>query len=137
MSKRSVKSQELAFRKELRRDLVETFFKLRKENPSVSIQEIFVLLSKSKAPRFYVSFENARNHVSRHENKKPIVYEIRPNNAKLFKELHKRWKQALKFHPTDRYKYKILNTIILQEAPSFYLSIDAIRTLVYKELREK
>ena len=57
---------------ELAKDLTAMFFELLRKNPQASTDDIMKLVPEQKAPRFYVTFENARRHLSCLKKKVPF-----------------------------------------------------------------
>lgn len=93
-------------------------------------KEIARIVSISPAPRFYISYEEARRFVSMMERGKPIPLK---NKLRLeqIKELHRRWKL------TGSTRYVPLVGIIDSPAPSFYLSHHHILSIIYKKIAKK
>jgi hypothetical protein len=52
----------------------------------------------------------------------------------MYKEIYRRYMQRMK-DESNRYKYVILEQIIEEPAPSFYLDEETFRGIVYKSLR--
>jgi hypothetical protein len=125
--------------RELRRqDVINCFFdslkELRKTKPFATQNEVIETASMSKAPRFYVTFENARRFISLLMRGKPLPI-VNENKVKMYKEIYRRYKTRVK-DANARYKYLILESIIEEPAPSFYLDEETFRGIVYKTLRE-
>ncbi len=122
-----------------RQDVVNSFFgslkELRKTKPFVSQSEVIEHASKSGAPRFYVTFENARRFVSMllRDKELPITNK---NKLEMYKEIYRRYCDQVK-DKESRYKYLILENIIEEPAPSFYLDEETFRGIVYRTLRSK
>ena len=126
-------------RKMRKEDVTNAFFEtmreVRKENPLVTQNEVIELSVKSCAPRFYVTFENARRYVSLMARKKKIPI-VNANKLEMYKEIYKRYINRIK-ESKNHYRYLILERIIEEPAPSFYLDVDTFRGIVYKTLRER
>lgn len=122
-----------------KKDVIESFFKslkeVRKPRPFATQNEIIQHAMKGEAPRFYVTFENARRFVSMLMRKKklPIINE---NKLAMYKEIYKRYIERVK-DCSRRYKYLILETIIEEPAPSFYLDHETFRDIVYRTIRKR
>ncbi|MBR4065800.1 MAG: hypothetical protein IKJ97_03510 [Bacteroidaceae bacterium] len=120
-----------------RQDVVNSFFdslkELRKTRPYASQSEIIEHASKSSAPRFYVTFENARRFISllMRGKKLPITNK---NKIAMYKEIFRRYKEKVK-NVEARYKYIILENIIEEPAPSFYIDEETFRGILYRSLR--
>lgn len=120
-------------------DVVNSFYesykKLKKSKPFATLNEVIEYAVKSEAPRFYVTFENARRFISLLSRKKklPIVNE---NKLEMYKEIYRRYIKQVK-DSNKRYKYLILEKIIEEPAPSFYLEEETFRGIIYKTLRNR
>ena len=122
-----------------KQDVINTFYEsykeLKKSKPFATQNEVIEYAVKSEAPRFYVTFENARRFVSLLLRKKklPIVNE---NKQEMYKEIYRRYIKQMK-DSNKRYKYLILEKIIEEPAPSFYLEEETFRGIIYKTLRNR
>ena len=119
-----------------KQDVVNSFFEslkeVRKTRPFATQDEIIRHAANGNAPRFYVTFENARRFVSLLARKKRLPL-INTNKLAMYKEIYRRYKKRVK-ECGERYKYIILDEIIREPAPSFYLDIETFRGIVYKTL---
>ena len=122
-----------------KQDVINSFYesykKLKKSKPFTTQNEVIEYAVKSEAPRFYVTFENARRFISLLSRKKklPIVNE---NKLEMYKEIYRRYMKQIK-DCNQRYKYLILEKIIEEPAPSFYLEEETFRGIIYKTLRKR
>lgn len=122
-----------------RQDIVDCFYKslkeMRKTRPFATLNEVIEHATKSSAPRFYVTFENARRFVSLllRGKKLPITNK---NKVAMYKEICRRYKSKVK-NVNERYKYIILESIIEEPAPSFYIDNETFRGIVYTTLRSR
>ena len=120
-----------------KQDVVNSFFEslkeVRKTRPFATQDEIIRHAANGNAPRFYVTFENARRFVSLLARKKKLPL-INTNKLAMYKEIYRRYRKRVK-ECGERYKYIILDEIIREPAPSFYLDIETFRGIVYKTLR--
>lgn len=122
-----------------KQDVINSFYEsykeLKKSKPFATQNEVIEYAVKSEAPRFYVTFENARRFVSLLLRKKklPIVNE---NKLEMYKEIYRRYIKQVK-DCNKRYKYLILEKIIEEPAPSFYLEEETFRGIIYKTLRNR
>ena len=119
-----------------KQDVVNSFFEslkeVRKTRPFATQDEIIRHAANGNAPRFYVTFENARRFVSLLARKKRLPL-INTNKLAMYKEIYRRYRKRVK-ECGERYKYIILDEIIREPAPSFYLDIETFRGIVYKTL---
>lgn len=120
-----------------KQDVLNSFFEslkeVRKTKPYATQDEVIKHAVKKKAPRFYVTFENARRFISMLARKKKLPL-INSNKLAMYKEIYRRYMQRMK-DESNRYKYVILEQIIEEPAPSFYLDEDTFRGIVYRTLR--
>lgn len=121
-----------------KKDVISTFFETMKEtrktNPLATQNEIIEVAVKSEAPRFYVTFENARRYISLMMRKKRLPL-VNKNKMEMYKEIYNRYLKRIK-ETRNHYRYVILEKIIEEPAPSFYLDEETFRGIVYKTLRE-
>lgn len=119
-----------------KQDVVNSFFEslkeVRKTRPFATQDEIIRHAANGNAPRFYVTFENARRFVSLLARKKRLPL-INTNKQAMYKEIYRRYRKRVK-ECGERYKYIILDEIIREPAPSFYLDVETFRGIVYKTL---
>ena len=120
-----------------KQDVVNCFFEslkeVRKSKPYATQDEVIRHAVNSKAPRFYVTFENARRFISMLSRKKKLPL-VNKNKVAMYKEIYHRYIKRVK-DSSKRYKYVILEQIIEEPAPSFYLDEETFRGIVYKTLR--
>ena len=120
-----------------KQDVLNSFFEsmkeVRKTRPFASQDEIIKHAASKKAPRFYVTFENARRFTSLLLRKKKL-HHINSNKLEMYKEIYHRYIKRVK-ESSKRYKYVVLEQIIEEPAPSFYLDEQTFRGIVYKTLR--
>ena len=121
-----------------KQDVVKCFFEslreIRKSRPFATQDEVIRYAVNSEAPRFYVTFENARRFVSLLSRKKRLPLS-NSNKLAMYKEIYRRYKQRVK-ECGERYRYVILDEIIREPAPSFYLDVETFRGIVYKTLAQ-
>ncbi|MBQ8336732.1 MAG: hypothetical protein IJY44_04295 [Bacteroidaceae bacterium] len=122
-----------------KQDIVNCFYdsykKLKKSRPFATQDEVIEQAMKSEAPRFYVTFENARRFVSLLSRKKKLPIS-NTNKLAMYKEIYRRYSQRVE-DMDKRYKYIILERIIEEPAPSFYIEEETFRGIVYKTLRNR
>ena len=121
--------------------IIDTFFetlkKCRKIDPFASLEKIIEKAASTTAPRFFVSFENARRFVSMLVRKKRLPL-VNKNKIEMYMELYKRYKRLRKEDANNPViHYTALEKIIEEPAPSFYLDVETFRCLLYKALRER
>ena len=101
---------------------------------SVTQDDIIRSVMMKGAPRFYVSYENARRYVSRIERGKPLGLKNK-NTILMYEELYRRSK-AYKDR-TGLVGYSILTKILQEEAPSFYIDLKTFREIIYSYYKKK
>jgi hypothetical protein len=122
-----------------KQDVIDSFFdslkELRQTKPFATQNEVIEHAVKKGAPRFYVTFENARRFISLLARKKKLPL-INSNKLEMYKEIYRRYMKQVK-DCSKRYKYLILERIIEEPAPSFYLDEETFRGIIYKTLRDR
>ncbi len=122
-----------------KKDVISAFFETMKEvrtsNPLATQNEIIEMAVKKNAPRFYVTFENARRYISLMTRKKRLPL-VNKNKMEMYREIYNRYLKRIK-ETSSHYRYVILEKIIEEPAPSFYLDEETFRGIIYKTLRER
>lgn len=115
------------------KDVVNALYKAMSENPSKKMSELFDIARKKEAPRFYVSFDNARRFVSMLDRglELPIVNE---NKRAMYKELHCRLEKA---RGGKARRYQLLKDIIYSPAPEFYMDSYTFGSTFYRAIKSK
>ncbi len=125
-------------RKMRKEDVTKAFFEtmreVRKSNPQATQNDIIEQAAKCKAPRFYVTFENARRYISLMVRKKRVPI-VNKNKMEMYKEIYRRYIKRIQ-ESSCPYRFIVLENIIEEPAPSFYLDEETFRGIVYKTLRE-
>lgn len=111
----------------------DTLSRMRKENPSVSLGDVIKEAVKSSAPRFYVSYENARRFISLLARKKCLPIS-NSNKVAMYKEIYSRY---LKRIQNDCRNFTILESVLEEPAPSFYIDEGTFKGLLYRSIRER
>lgn len=120
----------------------EFFFKLKKENPKITIREAADIIVKSPAPRFFCNYENARRMISllNRGEELPITNE---NKVTMYRDIYRIWSEkdvdtSHESEKGDKYaKYTSLQDVLSSPAPSFYLGKETIVGLISKPIRRK
>ena len=114
-------------------DIVNAFYKAMSENPDKKIGELFKIACKMPAPRFYVTFDQARRFVSLLDRE--LEFPLKNENKKrLYQELHRRLKRK---RGDKKGCYKLLEDIIASPAPEFYMDEETFKQVFYKTIRSK
>ncbi len=120
-------------------DVIKTFFEtmkeVRKSNPLATQNEVIEQAVKSEAPRFYVTFENARRYISLMARKKEVPI-VNKNKKNMYQEIYSRYLKRMR-ETKEHCRFVILERILEEPAPSFYLDEETFRGIVYKTLRER
>ena len=124
--------------REMRKEaVVKTFFEtvkqLKSKDKNVTQEEIFNNASKCAAPRFFVTFEIARRLISSMVKNRRLPIKNK-NKIEMYKELYRRY---MKQNKGSVGNYTILESIIEEPAPSFYLDAGSFRGIVYRTLGER
>lgn len=116
------------------RDFREVVFDILRTHKNIGFKDALMLAAKSPAPRFYVTFENARRFVSMLHRGIPLPV-MHKNKLHMFEELHCRYEERCK--DQEKASYTILEQLINEQAPSFYTAPDTLASLFYKAIRAK
>lgn len=118
----------------IREAYFDTMKSLRKVMPYISTEEIIQEMMKKEAPRFFITYDNARRIISLMHRGKSIQV-TNTNKLSMYQEIYRRflmYKQEMKAPG-----YCILKIIIEQPAPSYYVAIDTMRGIIYKSLKNR
>ena len=111
----------------------ETMKKLSEKNPLVTYGEVMEKAVKESAPRFFVNYESARRLISLMARKKRLPVNNK-NKLEMYKEIYRRYTESDK---KKNGKYKSLEEILSEPAPSFYVDRSTFQGIVYRTLRER
>ena len=115
------------------KDVVNALYKAMSENPGKKLSELFDIARKMEAPRFYISFHEARRFVSMLDRglELPIINE---NKRAMYKELHCRLEKA---RGGKARRYQLLEDIINSPAPEFYMDSYTFGNTFYRTIKSK
>lgn len=115
------------------KDVVNALYKAMSENPDKKVLELFDIARKMEAPRFYVTFDQARRFVSMLDRglELPLKSE---NKKRMYEELHRRLKKK---RGGKKKCYQLLEEIITSPAPEFYMDAETFKQVFYKTIRNK
>ena len=115
------------------KDVVNALYKAMSENQGKKMSELFDIARKMEAPRFYISFHEARRFVSMLDRglELPLKNE---NKKRMYQELYNRLKKK---RGDKKAGYTLLTEIITSPAPEFYMEAEAFRQIFYKTIRSK
>lgn len=118
----------------LLRDLLRVYNDIVRDNFQKNIfltrSEICLRISTLPAPQLYITPLFARRIINAMDNGRPLAHS--PWRARQHHELYKRWLSL----PEDERTPQAIEKIILQPAPSFYLSPSRINYLLYKAIKQ-
>ena len=119
--------------RELIQDYSELVLKLMRDDESKPISECLFEASTMPAPRFYMPPALAQRYVMRYDRGQDIGLS-NPLKIAEVKELHRRYdkrRSALNAKGVPEIKYKIIEEILEEPAPSFYLDAETLRCKFY------
>ena len=107
-----------------RQAVKDLFFKIKKQNPNLTINQTVGILMGLPAPKFFCSYENALRVVSLiHRGKNPNIKN--PYKLAMYQGLYDKWLEKYG-KGVEKKKFTIfkdtLPKVIQSEAPSFYIS---------------
>lgn len=141
------KNSEQTIREARKSDVVSCFFSLLKEYPNEKIGDIFKRVEKHPAPRFYVTVENARRFTAAIAKNRKLQL-VNRRKREMYFDVYRLWqedcakKSIEPLRPRGSFKYfantgNITENFLKRQAPSFYLALETIKEIVYRELRRK
>lgn len=140
------------------KDLVQTFWavckKVREVCPDASYDSIIEIAYQAPAPRYYTSYEMARRFVSQIHRRQALTHgaplsaaksivhnrdnqyylDFRPNKMVMYYDLYR---ELLRRSKGKIISYAPLREIIMEPAPSYYLSRNSFRWVIEKSLGNK
>lgn len=113
-----------------RQHIANAFFEEMKSLRKYSLTQDDIIRSvmTKGAPRFYVSYENARRYVSKIDRGKPLGLKNK-NTILMYEELYRRYKEYKE--KTGFVGYQILAKILQGKAPSYYIDLKTFREIIY------
>lgn len=115
-------------------DLLKAYFKHLSECSHISMPEVYRCVVEMPATRFWVSASRAAVVVSR-IMRGDKLYDMRPTKREMFFEIHRR-AVALQKEFSDRSIRSIIEEVVAQSAPKFYLAPSSARALILKAKKE-
>ena len=112
----------------------DTMKSLRTVMPYISTDEIIREIIKRPAPRFFISYENARRIVSLMSRGKTVRI-ANENKRRMYNDLYNAYMNCKS--KMNIPGFCILKYIIEQEAPSYYVSLFTMRGIVYKSIKNR
>lgn len=107
-----------------------TLIRMRADNPRTRIHDVMIVAYNTPAPRFYPSEICYKYFVGRLVRGEQLPIKSK-NRIAMYNEIARRYKLLGANNP------KLIESIILQPAPSFYVTFKTFRKIVYKSLRPK
>ena len=124
-------------REQRKEAVVNAFFKTVKKmsatNPYVTNKEVLAKAVNEEAPRFFVNYESARRFISLMARRKKLPV-VNKNKRAMYDEIYRRYKERCK---GERGHYKMLEKILEEPAPSFYIDESTFQGIIYRTLRER
>ena len=100
------------------------------------MRDVASAVCKSPAPRFYIEGEKASLLVGRILANESLI-SLNACSRRLARELYRRYKQYLEEHPGCKLsRERILEEIVEQPAPEFFIEPQRTRKILYIELKK-
>ena len=126
-----------SIREQRKEAVIKTFYetvkKMSASNPYVTNREIVAKAVHETAPRFFVNYESARRFISLMARRKKLPV-VNKNKRAMYNEIYRRYKERCK---GELGHYKMLEKILEEPAPSFYLDKSTFQGIIYKTLRQR
>lgn len=122
-----------------RQAVKDLFFKVKKQNPNLTIKQAVDIMMGLPAPKFFCSYENALRVVSLlHRGKNPNIKN--PYKLAMYQGLYEKWLEKYG-KGVEKKKFTIfkntLPEVIQSEAPSFYISKDTMICFISSSTRSE
>lgn len=111
-------------------DLLKVFRKYISQAKRIFLPEIFSLMAKTPARRFWVSEGRAAIVVAALEAGKPLK-NMRPTKKEMFEEIHRRYKALKPLYP-EKSLACLVAEIVMQPAPRYYLTPGTIKEFIFR-----
>lgn len=118
------------FTKQRNDDLMRAYREKLAEVRHISIHDIFRRVSETPSARFWVSEERAANVINTLYAGKPLPIMGR-KKREMFQEIYRRF-LILKNEFPKKSVYELVSRIVVQPAPSFYLTPRTVGVLIYR-----
>lgn len=115
------------------RDLLSAYFRYLNKCRHVSMSDVFNSVVNMPAARFWVSASRATVVVTRIMRGDPLLY-MRPNKREMFFEIYRRVSILRHTHPWTI--HRLVELVISQPAPKFYLAPGSARVLILKARKQ-
>lgn len=108
--------------------------RMRASAAYVSTEQAVSELMKRQAPRFFTTFENARRIVSLMARGHGLVL-TNDNKRDMYTEIYRRY--VLMREQTGATGYRVLEQVLEQPAPSYYVDAATMRSIVYRVISHR
>lgn len=122
------------YHRERTRDLLRAYFRYLEACKHVSMPDVFRCVVDMPAARFWVSASRAAVVVASIIRGDKLHY-MRPNKREMFFEIHRRVMELRRSCP-DWSMPKLIEAVIAQPAPKFYLAPGSARVLILKARKQ-
>lgn len=122
------------FHKERSLDLLRAYFLYLKSCSNISMKDVFKRVVDMPAARFWVSSSRAAVVLACIMRGDKLLY-MRPNKREMFFEIHRRVMNLQRSH-NNWSMPRLIETIIAQPAPKFYLAPGSARVLILKARKQ-
>ena len=122
------------YHRERTRDLLWAYFRYLEACKHVSMPDVFKRVVEMPAERFWVSAPRATVVVASIMRGDNLHY-MRPNKREMFFEIHRRV-MVLRRTYTDWSMPRLIEAVIAQPAPKFYLAPGSARVLILKARKQ-
>lgn len=122
------------YHRERTRDLLRAYFRYLETCSHVSMPDVFKKVVDMPAARFWVSASRAAV-VLASINRGDVLHYMRPNKREMFFEIHRRVMELRKIY-SDWSTPKLIEAVLAQPAPKFYLAPGSARVLILKARKQ-
>lgn len=144
-----MENTELSVREARKRDVISCFFRLLKEHPEEKIGDIFKRMENMPAPCYYATVEVARRYTAIIAKKgKKALPLTNERKREMYFDIYLNWQEDCAKKGIEPMRlggsfghfvnvYNITEAFLAKPAPSFFLDVETIKGIVYRELRRK
>jgi hypothetical protein len=114
-------------------ELVRLFFDYQKKSPEKTKAEIISAIISGESSRFWVMPERALNVVSLLQKGLPLG-DVYPQRLLMYREIYRRVVEMRELLPQSPL-INLVKNVVVQKAPSFYITFQSAKTIIYRALR--
>lgn len=112
------------------KELLHTYLRHISQCRHIKMDDVFDTVVNMPASQFWVSSERATVVMTKISRGDPLTY-MRPTKREMFFEIYRRFVKLKRLHP-DIPAVRLVERIVMQPAPKFYISPGSARIIILK-----